>query len=271
MSPPFGAGRLLAERARLGDEAAAPRLAWRLRRLPVCASTETELDRWLERLQAAGGDPPLPLAVLADRQRFGRGQQGRPWSSQAGGVWLSAALPWPADPSRAAALGLAAAVGLARELQPLLQGRTDGSIALKWPNDLLLCRPQRPARKLAGLLPRLRRSGSRLRWARLGVGLNGCNPVPVGAIALDDLRGLGAAGSARLRPPQLAARVLRALEWAVAQAEQVEAVRQAAEALLWPGPPLELDGKLWQPAGLAADGRLRLVRDGQERWLDRRF
>jgi BirA family biotin operon repressor/biotin-[acetyl-CoA-carboxylase] ligase len=271
VSPGFGAGRLLAERARLGHHPEASPLAWRLRQLAVCASTETELDRWLAQLQANGGEtPPLPLAVVADRQRFGRGQQGRVWSSPRGGVWLSAALPWPADPGRAAALGLAAAVGLARELQGLLEGRADGRVALKWPNDLLLLRPQRPVRKLAGLLPRLRRRGARLRWARLGVGLNGCNPVPPGAIALADLPGLEP-GGARLRPPRLAALVLRGLEWAVAQADQAEAVRQAAEALLWEGPPLELEGELWQPQGLAADGRLRLLRGGQERWLERRF
>lgn len=271
MSPACGAGRLLAERARLGDHLDAPRLAWRLRRLPVCASTETELERWMRQLQAAAGDPPrLPLAVLADRQRFGRGQEGRVWSSPTGGVWLSAALPWPPDPNRAAALGLAAAVGLARELQALLQGRSDARVVLKWPNDLLLCRPRQPACKLAGLLPRLRRRGPQVRWARLGVGLNGCNPVPAGAVALTQVPGLGA-GSARLRPPQLAARVLRGLEWAVASADQAEAVRQAAEALLWTGPPLELDGQPWQAVGLAADGRLRLVRGRQERWLERRF
>ena len=270
MSPGFGAGRLLAERLRLGPDPDAPRLAWRLRQLPVCASTETELDRWLEQLQVGGGDPPLPLAVIADRQRFGRGQQGRAWSSPVGGVWLSAALPWPADPHQAAALGLAAAVGLARELQSLLDGRAEARVALKWPNDLLLLRPQHPARKLAGLLPRLRQRGPRLRWARLGVGLNGCNPVPSGAIALADLPGL-TPGGARLRPPRLAARVLRGLEWAVAQADQAEAVRQAAEALLWLGPPLNHEGQLWRPRGLAVDGRLRVVRDGEERFLERRF
>ncbi len=270
MSPGFGAGRLLAERARLGPIPEAPPLPWRLRQLAVCASTETELERWLGRLPVGDGDPPLPLAVIADRQRFGRGQQGRVWSSPRGGVWLSAALPWPADPNQAASLGLAAAVGLARELQVLLAGRSDARVVLKWPNDLLLLRPQRPVRKLAGLLPRLRHRGGRLRWARLGVGLNGCNPVPPGAIALTDLPGL-VSGGARLRPPQLAARVLRGLEWAVAQAHQPEAVRQAAEALLWAGPPLELEGELWQPQGLTADGRLRIRRGGQERFLDRRF
>ena len=41
---------------------------WRLRALPVCASTEIELDRWLEQLLPGGEDHlPGPLAVIARR------------------------------------------------------------------------------------------------------------------------------------------------------------------------------------------------------------
>jgi BirA family biotin operon repressor/biotin-[acetyl-CoA-carboxylase] ligase len=58
-----------------------------LRVLPVCASTELELERWL----TAGAVPPL--ALLARQQRHGHGQRGRVWHSPPGGVWLSAALP----------------------------------------------------------------------------------------------------------------------------------------------------------------------------------
>ena len=87
--------------------------AWRLRALPVCASSEVELERWLA-APALACLPALatPLAVVARRQRFGRGQRGRVWLSPAGGAWISAALPWPPDPTAAAAPGLAVAVGL---------------------------------------------------------------------------------------------------------------------------------------------------------------
>jgi biotin-[acetyl-CoA-carboxylase] ligase BirA-like protein len=133
-----------------------------------CGSTETELDRLLQ----AGASPPL--VVLADRQSRGQGQQGRPWSSPRGGVWLSAALPWPEQAESAAALGLAVAVGLVRELESL-----GLAVRIKWPNDLLI-----GDRKLAGLLPRLRRRGSKIALARIGLGLNGWNRVPPGAIGL---------------------------------------------------------------------------------------
>lgn len=236
---------------------------WRLRHLPVCASTELELDRWLRQLAPDPADPlPGPLAVIARRQRFGRGQQGRSWSSPAGGVWLSAALPWPADPAAAAAPGLAVAVGLALELEAL-----GLEVRLKWPNDLLLAGRGGRIAKLGGLLPGLRLRGRAIRWARVGLGLNGRNPVPAGATNLRHALGLGQA-----QPRRLAARVLRAMEWAMAAAARPRWVRQQAEARLlvapqsWQG---AADG--WQPIGLADDGALVLARGEERRLLHRRF
>ncbi len=242
---------------------------WQLRGLPVCASTETELDRWLAQDPRLVGDAPLPAprAVIARRQRFGRGQQGRPWCSPAGGVWLSAALPWPAAAATAAAPGLAVAVGLCLRLEA--RGLP---VRLKWPNDLLL-----PGgvvggggggpRKLAGLLPRLRLRGGTCRWARMGVGLNAANRAPVGAVALAELLGAG-----RADPLLWCGEVLAALEWAMAWSGRPQEVCWQAERRLHrPDGPIHLDGVAWRPAGLAADGGLRLVAGSAERVLRRGF
>ena len=148
-------------------------MSWQLRRLPVCASTEIELDRWLEQRQASAL-PQEWLAVAARRQRFGHGQQGRPWLSPEGGLWLSAAIPWAGALPGTASLGLAVAVGLAQQLEAL-----GLAVRLKWPNDLLV-----GDRKIAGLLPRLRLRGQRIRAAQVGVGLNGCNRVPPRALSV---------------------------------------------------------------------------------------
>ena len=249
---------------------------WQLRALPVCASTERELNRWLRQTPPFGGHPAagaaelacdsssrqsleLPRAVLARRQRFGHGQQGRVWVSPPGGVWLSAALPWPADPRGAAAPALAVAVALAAELAAV-----GVPVGLKWPNDLMLLTPAGP-RKLAGLLPGLRMRGGRVRWARIGVGLNGCNPVPAGAAALG-----GFPRARACRGDLLTARVMLALERAMELANQPETVRSAAERLLLPLPPLMLEGELWRPRGLAADGGLKVVDGtGRQRVLQR--
>jgi BirA family biotin operon repressor/biotin-[acetyl-CoA-carboxylase] ligase len=228
-------------------------LAWRLRVLPVCASTELELERWL----LAGAQPPL--ALLAQQQRHGHGQQGRVWQSPPGGVWLSAAIPWPEQPVEAASLALAAAVGIALQLEALgLKPQ------IKWPNDLLI-----DGRKLAGILPRLRWRGGRVRYAQLGVGLNGLNPVPAGAINLAEA--LGRRHHREAQPPQLTARLLRGLEWAAAASTQAELVRRQAEQRLWCPDWFEHAEERWQVAGLAVDGALRLRRGADQLCLSRRF
>ncbi|MCT0207184.1 biotin--[acetyl-CoA-carboxylase] ligase [Synechococcus sp. CS-1332] len=257
-------GAIGAHRRALPDPPASP-FVWRLRALPVCASTETELDRWLASDPRLAGAGPLrtPRAVIARRQRFGRGQQGRPWCSPSGGVWLSAALPWPAAAAEAAAPGLAAAVGLCLRLEA--RGLR---VRLKWPNDLLLVAADGALpMKLAGLLPRLRLRGEACRWARMGVGLNAANRVPPGAVAVATVLGSG-----RADPWHWCGEVLVALDWAMAWAGRPEEVRrQAEQRLLLPAGPIRLDGDDWRPIGLTADGGLRLVHGPRERVLYRRF
>ena len=242
---------------------------WQLRRLPVCASTELELERWLER-QPPGANQPLRRVVVANRQRHGRGQQGRPWLSPWGGLWLSAAFAWPQPPAASAPLALAAAVALAEELENL--GLV---VTLKWPNDLLV-----HGRKLAGLLPRLRWRGDRLRWAQVGLGLNGLNPVPAGAINLAEALTMKAKHRQHCpgpfhpaaRPDRLLGSALRALERTQSWAPAGEQLLREAEGRLWrPREGLQHDGSPWQVLGLTADGGLRLGRGGHESVLRRRF
>ncbi len=226
-------------------------LRWQRRRLPVCASTEIELGRWLAVRELAGRPMPADgtaLLVVARRQRFGRGQQGRHWHSPPGGLWLSAAIPWPSR-SGSAALGLAVAVGLALQLEQLgLRPQ------LKWPNDLLL-----EGRKLAGLLPRVRHRGGQVRWAQVGIGLNGRNRVPPGAISIGEVLSGGRPVHPEAGPLRLEPRLLAALEWAVGSASAAEPVRALAQDRLWrPDQGFPHAGRLWQVEGLELDGRLRL-------------
>lgn len=227
-------------------------LPWRLVWQPVTASTEAKLDCLLER----GLRPPL--AVIARRQTRGHGQQGRRWHSPAGGLWLSAAMPWAVPAPGMAAPALAVTLGLCLQLEGLgLQPR------IKWPNDLLL-----EGRKLAGVLPRLRWRGSTLLGCRVGIGINGLNRVPPGAIALAEALQSGPRrhrhGPAhrphhpQARPERLAALALGALEWAVAASGQAELVRRQAEQRLWRVGSHWHEGRAWQVDGLALDGALRL-------------
>jgi BirA family biotin operon repressor/biotin-[acetyl-CoA-carboxylase] ligase len=250
---------------------------WQRRRLAVCASTELELDRWLRRQPPPDPEGSERLSwrrlVVARRQRFGRGQQGRFWVSPPGGLWLSAAFPWPLCPREAATLPLALALGLALELERIGLPERRLPLRIKWPNDLLV-----QGRKLAGLLPRLRLRGNRVCWGQIGLGLNGTNPVPAGAIGLGEAL-QAAAGrpgrrfDPRATPRQLEALACRAIETALALADQPEHVRCEVEQRLW-RPPLgfERDGTTWRIAALLADGGLAVVApDGRQSIWRRTF
>lgn len=246
-----GAGAVAAALRRLPPAAGqASTLAWRLQWFPVCGSTETLLDHALAR------GLPAPLAFIARRQSHGHGQDGRPWWSPAGGVWLSAALPWsqPSGDAPLASPALAVTLGLALQLEGLgIQA------SIKWPNDLVV-----GGRKLAGVLPRLRWRGSQVLGCRVGVGLNARNRVPPGAIALSELP----VHPGTVRSTAL---VLRALEWAVAASDQAELVRRQAERRLWIQGPLWRAGQAWEVDGLDVDGGLRLCREHQRLVLRRPF
>ena len=242
---------------------------WRLRRLAVCSSTELELDRWL---RALGPEPDLThsgLVVVARRQRHGRGQWGRSWQSPNGGLWLSAALHWPGDPAAGAPLALAAALGLALQLESL-----GLKPEIKWPNDLLI-----EGRKLAGVLPRLRLQGARVRWAQLGIGLNGTNRPPAGAVSVAQaLWARGAAGRCwqgrgfhpQAQPRLLLPRVLAAIGWAQQHADDPSAVLQQVEQRLHvPAGGWLHQGQCWEVLGLTQAGGLRLQRGSDQLELNR--
>ena len=222
---------------------------WQLRRLAVCGSTEDELDGWLRALGPAAQSTlqGTSLAVVAERQLQGRGQRGRVWQSPPGGLWLSAALAWPTGGG--APLTLAAAVGLALQLEGL-----GLAPQIKWPNDLLL-----GGRKLAGLLARLRLAGPRVRWAQVGLGLNGTNAVPAGAIALGACLPPERAAPAALLPLALAA-----VDWAQGHAQDPETVLNLAHGrLLRPPQGVLHAGQHWDVVGLGRQGSL-LVRRGSQ-------
>lgn len=184
-------------------------LPWKLRLLPVCASTEVELARWLHQ----GGR--APLAVLARRQRHGHGQQQRRWQSPAGGLWLSAALPWqgPAPVQDPSHLPLLVAGAVAAELEPLVAlASPPERLRLKAPNDLMVGR-----RKLAGVLTSAVWRGGELRQLRVGLGLNGRHPIAPPGITLEQWLGT------RCPPwPRLALLGLRALERVAASAAPLD-------------------------------------------------
>lgn len=128
-------------------------------------SSTMELAHHLAESGAPAGD-----AVVARRQRAARGQHGRSWSAEVGGLWLSViGRPDPSaglDPL-SLRIGLAVAASLELELPGV------GGIGIKWPNDLML-----RGRKLGGVLSEARWQSGRCQWVVTGVGINLHNPIP---------------------------------------------------------------------------------------------
>lgn len=175
---------------------------------------------------------------------------------------MSSALPWQGRDCAPGILGLAVAVALAERLEAV-----GLAVSIKWPNDLLV-----DGRKLAGILPRMVYRGSRVRLARVGVGLNVTNYVPQGAIALGQCLPAGGVKAA-VSPLRWTFEVLLALDRAQELVLDPGAVCQATECRLWSREVQDPNsGIVWRVDGLREDGAL-LLRQGCHsiswtRWLD---
>ncbi|MFP4122386.1 biotin--[acetyl-CoA-carboxylase] ligase [Coleofasciculus sp.] len=116
----------------------------------------------------------LPTVVIAAQQTAGRGQWGRQWQSEQGGLYLSLALTTNVEASNSAQLTMCSAWGVATAL------RCYGiPVLIKWHNDLLLW-----GYKLGGILTETRLSKGQITKAVIGVGINWSNPVPETGINL---------------------------------------------------------------------------------------
>jgi BirA family biotin operon repressor/biotin-[acetyl-CoA-carboxylase] ligase len=114
--------------------------------IEILAEATSTMDRARE--LAAGGDVPLPVAVIAERQTAGRGRRGARWWQPPGSLATSLVI----DASRVTAPGrpvsplwsLACGVALAEsiiDLEPTVEP------LVRWPNDVVT-----GGRKLAGIL-----------------------------------------------------------------------------------------------------------------------
>ncbi|HEY7735261.1 MAG TPA: biotin--[acetyl-CoA-carboxylase] ligase [Candidatus Limnocylindrales bacterium] len=129
-------------------------------------STNDVVRDWL-----ATGTPEVCIAV-ADEQTAGRGREDRRWLAPRGaGLLVSLGFrPTWLDPGES--WRLAAAVSLAMaDAAESVAGLEPGTIALKWPNDLVAVAAGRPL-KLAGVLGETEGLGSDDPRAVVGIGVN---------------------------------------------------------------------------------------------------
>ena len=133
-------------------------LSWKLGRavhfFSQCDSTNVEARRLATEQTAQ-----VPVIVVADAQRAGRGRLGRQWNAEAGlNLLFSMVLHPQVPPQRASVCVLAWAAAMAEVLD----------CQVKWPNDLVTAE----GAKLGGILAELSAEAESVRFVVLGVGIN---------------------------------------------------------------------------------------------------
>jgi BirA family transcriptional regulator, biotin operon repressor / biotin---[acetyl-CoA-carboxylase] ligase len=118
----------------------------RLERFAEVDSTQRIVAGWL-----ADRVPEVAVAT-ADVQTAGRGRTGRTWQAPPGAALLLTCGFRPRDLPLAQAWRIAAVASLALAEAAEAQGLPDGTIGLKWPNDLVADGPDGEPLKLAGVL-----------------------------------------------------------------------------------------------------------------------
>ncbi|MEN9222617.1 MAG: biotin--[acetyl-CoA-carboxylase] ligase [Thermostichus sp. BF3_bins_97] len=209
---------------------------------------------------------PLPLGtvLVSTRQRAGKGQHGRVWQSEPGGLYLSVwlgpgGLGSPPLDDSLLQLTLALAWGVVGSLRQ----RLGIPLRLKWPNDLVMVDQEHPERllKLGGLLLQSRFGGKgQLLGLVAGLGLNLNNPVPQGAITLAQVLG------SRQDRTEIGALVLRGMERGFRTWQQSGLATIRSEYEDWMVQP-QLEWPQGEAVatvlGLAEDGRIRVQTQGE--------
>ncbi|AUT02696.1 biotin--[acetyl-CoA-carboxylase] ligase [Nostoc sp. CENA543] len=137
--------------------------------------TSTNLTLWeLISQGATAGN-----VVIATQQTSGKGQWGRQWISQTGGLYLSVAINPHIAANASYQLTLATAWGITHQLR-----QCGINVGIKWPNDLVL-----EGRKLGGILTETKVNQGQITQAIVGVGINWANPVPETGINLQSWLG----------------------------------------------------------------------------------
>lgn len=183
----------------------------------IVSSTNQLLWRQVESGCAPG------TVILASRQTSGRGQRGRHWLSEPGGLYVSVCATPDLAARDGSQLTLASAWGIAVSLR-----EAEIPVSLKWLNDIFL-----QGRKLGGILTETRLQGDRITTAVIGVGVNWSNPVPEVGINLHEFW----ANHPESRPcslEMLAARVLVGIEWGLYRLQHrgIEAILPEYQQLL---------------------------------------
>ncbi len=142
-------------------------------KIPLCCYSQLSSTNLTARSLVAQGFN-LPFAVRADEQTAGRGQWGRVWQSDRGGLYLSLAVALDLTLEEVFYLTLISSWGVAE-----IFNRKAIPVKLKWPNDLLL-----DGLKLGGIKIETGSTQTKVTQVIIGIGINWQNETPLNGINL---------------------------------------------------------------------------------------
>lgn len=215
------------------------------------SSTNQTLWEWLDQ-----GKTP-PLVVIAAQQTAGRGQWGRQWQSDSGGLYLSLALNTHLEVSHSAQLTMCSAWGIATALRSY-----SIPVLIKWYNDLLLL-----GYKLGGILTETRMSQGKITKAVIGVGINWSNPVPQTGINLQSFFERQPESPSITSLELLAAIIIQGLRsgYSYGLESGLENLRSSYQALLFhQGVSIQVNGNPGIVKGVTSTGELRVALSATE-------
>lgn len=116
--------------------------------------------------------------IIAERQKKGKGRQGRSWASPKGGVYFSCVLRPDIEPKEVAKITLVSALAVCASIRKT----AEVPAMIKWPNDIII-----NGRKVCGILTEMKAEQDRVDFVILGIGINVCtnsNLLPRSATSL---------------------------------------------------------------------------------------
>ena len=205
------------------------------------------------------------IVVIARSQTAGRGQRGRQWQSEPGGLYLSVGITPTIAAVQAPELTLCSAWGIAtalRQIPSRLSGvETFIPVQIKWLNDLVL-----GGRKLGGILTETRVQQEQVTKAVVGVGINWTNSVPETGIRLQEF--LEKQPDPLIESLEmLAAIALFGIRWGVYRREQegmATLLQDYVDLLAHRDRPLPIQGQLATIVGITPAGELRVRLESAE-------
>jgi len=166
---------------RLGDEAGAAGFS-----LVTLETVDSTNRLALDLAQQAGANKTW---VLSEKQRAGRGRNGREWVSPPGNLYASLLLVDPCPMEESPRLGFVAGIALAEVVRAL---SVPGDVRLKWPNDLIV-----DGAKISGILLEGRGLEGGRHAVAIGIGLNMASAPDLGPVRTTALQALGVSAGRR--------------------------------------------------------------------------